>query len=100
MLMVMCALTIFLTTVLRSSAQAGSIAAVIIAASYFINSFAEMANTGFLKVLHYLSIYKYYSPSSVMASGVQWGNVAVLLGLSGVLLALSIYFFERRDLAI
>ncbi|MFC1960623.1 ABC transporter permease subunit [Chloroflexota bacterium] len=98
-LMLMCALTVFLTTVLRSSSQAGSIAAVIIAASYFINSFAEMVDSGILKALHYLSFYKYYSPSIVMAEGVQWGNVAMLVGVTVILLALSIYFFARRDIA-
>ena len=99
-LMLVCALTVFLTTVLRSSAQAGGIAAVIIAASYFINSFAEMVDTAVLNALHYLSFYKYYSPASVMVAGVQWGNVVILLGATMILLALSIFFFGRRDIAV
>ncbi len=99
-LMLMAALALFLTTVLPARAQAGGITAAIITASYFINSFAEMADSSLLKALQTLSFYKYYAPLTVMTQGVNWGYFALLTVVTVTLFGLSIYFFERRDISV
>lgn len=98
--LLMAFLALFLSTVLRSRGQAGGIAAGIIVASYFINSFADMAQSGVLKALQKVSFYYYYSPFTVLSRGVHWGNFALLLGISAGLFLLSLFFFERRDLSV
>lgn len=99
-LLVMTTLALFLTTTLRSRGQAGGIAAGIIVASYFINSFAEMAENGILRSIQRISFYNYYSPMTALTQGVNWGNFALLMGLAIALFAGSLYFFERRDLSV
>ncbi|MBN2471769.1 MAG: ABC transporter permease subunit, partial [Anaerolineae bacterium] len=99
-LLLMTVLALFLTTVLRSRGRAGGIAAGIIAASYFINSFASMADSGILKALQRLSFYSYYSPFTVLTDGIHWGNFALLMVVTIVLFGLSLFFFERRDLSV
>ncbi len=98
--LLMAALTLFLTTVLRSRGQAGGIAAGIIAASYFINSFADMADSGIMKALQKLSFYSYYGPFTVLTRGVQWGNFLLLLAIAAILFGLALFFFQRRDLSV
>ncbi len=96
----MAALTLFLSTVLRARGQAGGIAAAIIVISYFLNSFADMADSGILKTLKSVSFYSYYNPFSVLIDGIRWGNFALLLGLAVLLFGLALYFFQRRDIAV
>lgn len=99
-LLLMTALALFLSTVLRSRGQAGGIAAGIIVASYFINSFAEMADSGILQSIQRISFYNYYNPMSALTQGIHWGNFLLLAGTAAVLFGLSLYFFERRDLSV
>ncbi|NPV65776.1 MAG: ABC transporter permease subunit [Anaerolineae bacterium] len=98
--LLMMTLALCLSTVMRSRGQAGGVAAGIIVASYFINSFADMAESGLLKTLQNFSFYKYYAPFRVLLDGVQWGNFLLLLVVSLALLGLALYFFQRRDLAV
>ncbi len=95
----MAAITLLLTTVLRSRTQAGGIAAGIIVASYFLNSLAGLADSEVLRGIQHLSFYKYYNPFGVLVDGIEWGNFLFLLAVTGALFLGSIYFFQRRDLS-
>lgn len=97
-MLLIAALALFLATVLPSPGQAGAISAAIIAASYFLNSLADMTNSSVMKALQNLSFYKYYSPFTVLIDGINWGNFGLIVGVSAILFVLSIYFYERRDL--
>lgn len=92
------ALALFLATVLPSPGQAGNISAAIIAASYFLNSLADMTNSSVMKALQSLSFYKYYAPFRVLTDGINWANFGLLIAVAAILFGLSIYFYERRDL--
>jgi len=96
----MMTLALCLSTMMRSRGQAGGVAAAIIVASYFINSFADMAGSGLLKTLQQFSFYKYYAPFRVLIDGVQWGNFLLLTVVGLALLGLALVFFQRRDLAV
>lgn len=98
--LLMAALALFLTTVLRSRGYAAGLAAGFIVVSYFINSFADMAESGILKALQSISFYSYYSPFTVLTQGVHWGNFMLLLLIAVILFGLSLFFFERRDLSV
>jgi len=92
------ALTLLLSTLVRSPGRASGISAGIMIASYFINSLADMTNNALMGALQYLSFYKYFAPLTVASEGIDPGNFSILLLLSALLFGLSIYFFERRDL--
>ncbi len=45
--------------------------------------------------LRWLSMFRFYG--SALMDGLDWGNIAVLLGASLLLLAAALGIFERRD---
>ena len=97
--LLMAALALCFSTLLRSRGQAGGLTAAIIVASYFLNSLPAMAS-GDLEKLRYLSFYYYYDALTTLTDGIVWGNFLLLTAIAAVLLGLAIFFFERRDLAV
>ncbi len=91
------ALALLLSTVLRSRNTAGAVTGAIVAAAYFMTTLGDMAG-GVVGDIKYLSFYQYYGGTSVMTSGIQWGGFFGLLAGAAILLGLSIYAFQRRDL--
>jgi ABC-2 type transport system permease protein len=63
---------------------------------HLVNSFASLNDTlaGWARV----SPFSYYLNTHPLTNGMDWGNGAILAGLSVVLLALSVVLFQRRDL--
>ncbi len=97
--LLMATLALFLSTVLRSRGQAGGIAAAFIVASYFLNSLGAMAPDTVGR-FRWLSFYNYYDAAAVLKNGLIWGDFLLLSAVTLVLLVLSIFFFERRDLLV
>ena len=91
------ALTLLLSVVLRSRNTAGGVVAALVAASYFMTTLGDMVD-GPLGNIKYLSFFQYYDGTNVLTTGVNWAGFAGLLVMTGVLLALSVVFFQRRDL--
>ena len=90
---------LMLTTIRATRSFAGPLAAAIIAVSYFVNSFAEMADSAFLSFLRNFSFYKYYTPFTVLTKGVDIANLMVIVVTLAVLFGLSLFFFQQRDLS-
>ncbi|MFQ5793635.1 MAG: ABC transporter permease subunit [Candidatus Bipolaricaulia bacterium] len=67
-------------------------------ATYFLNSLATLVET--LEPFRKLSPFYYYSSAEPLKNGLNPGHVAVLIGLTVVLLAVALIAFERRDLAV
>lgn len=91
------AATIFITSLIRRRGLAVAIIAVFIIASYFVDTLGAAATGSIMEPLRALSFYRYYAGATVMQFGLSWDNVAVLVGASLVLVAGSVWFFERRD---
>ncbi|MFC1960624.1 ABC transporter permease subunit [Chloroflexota bacterium] len=91
------ALTLLLSVVLRSRNTAGGVAAALLAASYFMTTLGDMVD-GPLGKIKYLSFFQYYDGTNVLTTGVNWAGFVGLLIVAGLLVALSVYFFEQRDL--
>lgn len=91
-------LSLLLSTLFRSPGRAGGVTAGIMIASYFTNSLADMTNNAVMRAIQYLSFYKYFDPMSVASDGINPADFSFLLLAAAILFALSIYFFERRDL--
>jgi ABC-2 type transport system permease protein len=75
-----------------------AVAAAVLAASYFLQVLGEIAPD--LSGVRQLSLYYYYAASKPMAGVMEWGHVALLLVLTGVLFLASTWAFERRELRI
>ncbi len=95
--LLMAALTLLLTTVLRGRNQAGAVAAGFIAASYFGLTLADMAGERFA-AFKTLSFFNYYKGEGVLIHGIIWGDFVLLLAGAAVLFGLSLALFQRRDL--
>jgi ABC-2 type transport system permease protein len=63
---------------------------------HLVNSFASLNDTlaGWARV----SPFSYYLNTHPLENGMDWGNGAILAGLTVVLLVLSVVLFQRRDL--
>lgn len=64
--------------------------------AYMLTALSQLAES--LETLNNVSIFKYFNTPSVMANGLDWGNVGVLFILISFLLILGFLRFRTRDL--
>ncbi|MBN1284954.1 MAG: ABC transporter permease subunit [Anaerolineae bacterium] len=95
--LVMAALTLLLSTILRSRGLVGGIVGTFVFGSYFVKTFSALVEDP-LTNIRYASIFHYYGGSRMMLDGVDWGGALLLLVVTGALVALSLATFQRRDL--
>lgn len=96
----MLAFTGFAGTFFRTRGGAGAAAVVFIVASYVMDFIGSAASDSFIAPLRSLSFFAYYDNAHIMQTGLNIPNIALLLGLSLVLVAGSVWFFQRRDVGI
>ncbi len=65
-------------------------------AMFLINSIAILNNT--VDTLAAFTPFGHYLANSPLSNGMDWGNAAILTATAAVLVALSVYAFDRRDL--
>jgi ABC-2 type transport system permease protein len=94
------AFTTFIGTLARSRSLAAGIAAGFVALSYFIDFIGNAASSTTASALRVLSFFSYYDGGHIMSTGLQWGNVLVLLAAALVLVVGGIWCFERRDIGL
>ena len=97
--LVMAAMALFFSTVLHSRNLAAGITGAIIIASYFTSNLAEVAKEA-LGTIKQFSFYSYYSPLQTMQNGIVWNDFLILWVMVLALFGLSIFAFQRRDLAV
>ena len=97
--LLMTTIALLLSTVLSSRGRAGAITGAIIVVSYFVTNLAEIAGEA-LQTIKPFSFFTYYPTVTTMQDGIVWGDVLVLAVLIIVLVGLSLFFFQRRDLAV
>ena len=66
--------------------------------AYFLNALAPLVES--LESSRMLSPFYYYIGADPLTNGLNPGHVAVLIGLTAVLLAVALFTFNRRDLAV
>ena len=66
--------------------------------AYFFNALAPLVES--LEPSRMLSPFYYYIGADPLTNGLNPGHVAVLIGLTAVLLAVALFTFNRRDLAV
>lgn len=86
-------LALALSARLRSRGAVIGISFAVLFLMYLINIVGQIADE--LGDLRWVSAFRYYG--SAIMDGINWGHVAILLGVSGLLLLAAIVLFERRD---
>ncbi len=94
-LLVFLSLALLLSMVLSSSNAAGLVSGFLLVASYFITSLARIEDK--LKGINRFSPLKYYQGGSAM-NGLDYKDLAILLGISVVLIGIAWFIFVKRDL--
>jgi ABC-2 type transport system permease protein len=95
--MLMAVMTLLLSTVLRSRGTAAGIVAAVVVASYFIFTLSDMMEPP-ASDIRYGSFFTYYGGSTVLVNGINWGNFLLLTALTVILLGVSLWTFQRRDI--
>ncbi|MCB9452184.1 MAG: ABC transporter permease subunit [Anaerolineaceae bacterium] len=93
--------TIFAGTVFRRRSTVARVGGAIIVGSFFLEFMGGMASQASLaRAISVISFYHYYDPAGVIQHGFNWGNIAILLVASILLLAAAVWRFQRRDLGV
>jgi ABC-2 type transport system permease protein len=93
------AATIFFASIFSRKVIATGLATGFVLGSYVLNIIGEAMTKGsFGYQLGRLSVWKYFETQAVIHTGLNYTNIAGLLALAVVLVAVSTFAFERRDI--
>jgi ABC-2 type transport system permease protein len=92
--------TVWVSVTVRRRSTAAAAAAAFVAVSYLVNSLGSMASGTLADVLRGLSFFYYYDANGVLQNGLAWGSIALLAAVTLVLLSGTLWFFQRRDVAV
>lgn len=93
-------LTAFLGAVLRRRSTAMAVAGVYVVVAYLLDAVANAANSDFMDALRQFSVFSHYEGTTVLQTGLDAGNVVLLLAFALVLGVGANWFFQRRDIAV
>lgn len=68
--------------------------------SFMINTFTSMVEGGLSAVLNAVSFFSYFDANSIAQQGANWTHVTGLLVVTALLLAASVWSFQRRDVGL
>jgi ABC-2 type transport system permease protein len=91
-------ITVFAAALLRRRAAAAGLAVVVVIGSYFVDFIGRSATGTLADQLRMASYFSYYGGESVIRDGLNTGNLTLLLVVTGLLLAGSVWLFQRRDI--
>ncbi len=98
--LLMLAFTMFAGTLFRRKNLAAAVAAFFIMGSYVLDLLGGLASESPIAGLRAVSFFTYYDNAHVMQTGLNAGNVILLLSITGILVAASVWVFQRRDIGI
>jgi ABC-2 type transport system permease protein len=91
-------IALFLGAYLPARRHAAIVAGLLLAASYLLDSLAQITDK--LDVVQSLSLSYYYQPFEYMETGLVWHDVAVLAAVGTVAFFLAFLSFERRNITV
>ena len=101
LLTVLLAFTMFVGTLLRNRRYALGAAAAFAIYSYSLATVSNMIqNNTIAQLVGSISVYHYFDVNSIVQQGIRWANMAGLSVLTLILLAASLWFFQRRDVGL
>ncbi len=97
-LWLMLAFTMFAGTFFRRKNHATAVSAFFIIGSYVLDFAGSAASESPIARLRAISFFAYYDNAHVMQTGLNVADAVLLLGLSVILVAASVWCFQRRDI--
>lgn len=94
------ALCALIAVSVRRRNQAVTAASVLIFVMYIVDALGQAASSTVFAPLSRLSIFRYYPSSGVVEAGIVWGTFIPVMALALVMIALTVWRFERRDIGI
>lgn len=94
------AFTVLVGTLARSRGTAVAIAATFVVASYFVDFIGAAASDTVAASLRVVSFYSWYNGGQIMFTGLELWRVLPLLVLAVVMVLISLWGFERRDVSV
>jgi ABC-2 type transport system permease protein len=98
--LLMLAATTLIAALARRRGMAVAVATIFLAGSFFLEFLANAVSDTFVNTLSKLSFFTYYGGGEVLQHGLNWGNIALLLATTVILLAGAVWAFERRDIGL
>jgi len=92
------AFALMASVLFRSRRLANLVALVVIIGSYFLESLGKTVDV--LDPYRPIALYHYYDSSAVLFESIKWGDVGILLTLTAVCFVISLFAFQRRDIAV
>jgi len=92
------ALALMVSVLFRSRRLANLVALVVIIGSYFLESLGKTVDV--LDPYRPIALYHYYDSSAALFEGIKWGDAGIMLGLTALFFAVSLFAFQRRDIAV
>jgi ABC-2 type transport system permease protein len=100
MLVFILAFTAFMGALLHRKQTALAVVTLFVVFSFMVETLGAMASGSLADGIRLLSFFSHYNAAGVMRNGLAWGSVALLVILSVVLFAGSLYAFQRRDIGV
>ncbi len=94
------AFTLFIGTLVRRRQIALGIVTAFVIASFMLQTIGAMAVGTIAEPIGAVSFFTYYNAGTILADGIVWTHIAGLVALSTILLSLSLYRYEQRDIGI
>lgn len=91
------AITVCITSFVRRRGPAVAISAVVVAGSYLLNAIGSAAQESVAGLLGRISFFAYYDSNDVMLNGLSLLNPLILSAAAILLIVVSVWAFQRRD---
>jgi ABC-2 type transport system permease protein len=98
--LLMLAATTLIAALVRRRGIAGAAATIFLVGSFFLDFLGNAVSETFVNTLSRLSFFTYYGGSDVIRHGLAWGNIALLLATTVILIVVAVWAFERRDIGV
>ena len=92
------ALALMASVLFRSRRLANLMALAVIIGSYFLESLGKAVDV--LEPYRPIALFHYYDSYAALFEGLKWGDVGILLALTALFFAVSLFAFQRRDIAV
>ncbi len=94
------AIAMFCGAAFNSRGLAIGVASGVVMAGYIVSFLGGSTEGSFLNTLSPLSPFHYYNPNAITREGLNYGEMGLLLAVTVVLVGLSLWLFQRRDVGV
>ena len=98
--MVILAFTLLLCVTLRQPSTVGGLAVLFVLGNYFIRAISDVTDAPLFTFLRHINLFEYYASVAALAEGVNMARDLLVVAFAGVIFALAVVQFQRRDIGV